>query len=243
MADYQVTVTDVNPIGNEIKTSVQHQYVSEGATLDETNADWVVVDGKKTASPGLALARVAATKKWVPYKDAAAAVAAFLDTGVVANNNAITFTAKNAGTGGNAIKVQLKDPAGNNQALAVSISGDTIVVSLATDGVGAITSTAADVIAAVNAHLLANQLVSAANTGASTGAAVVAAVNATALAGGTAAGANVYDDYAILDEKVIFDGADQIAGQLLVKGSVWEGACSGLTEAFKARVPGIRFDS
>lgn len=243
MADYQFSVTEINPVGNEIKTSVQHQHISEGATLDESNADWPTEDSKKVGKPGLALARVASTKKWVPYKDAAAAVAAFLDTGIVANNNAITFTAKNAGTGGNAIKVQLKDPGGNNQALAVSISGDTVVVSLATDGAGAITSTAADVIAAVNAHLLANQLVGAANKGASTGAAAVVAVNATALAGGTAAGANVYDDYAILDEKVVFDGADQIAGQLLVKGSVWEGACSGLTAAFKAKVPGIRFDA
>lgn len=243
MADYQVTRTDINPIGNEIKTSVQYQYISEGATLDYTNNDWPTEDSVKVAVPGLALARVTATGKWVPYKDPTAAVAASLATGVVANNNAITFTAVQKGDAGEAIKVQLADPGGNDKALSVAISGDTVVVSLATDGTGAITSKASEIIAAVNAHLVAKQLVTAANTGASTGAGVVVAVEATALAGGAEAAANPYNDYAVLDEKVIFDAADQVAGQLLVKGSVWEGACSGLTAAFKALVPGIRFES
>lgn len=236
MADYQVTRTDINPIGNEIKTSMIMQYVSEGATLLESNADWPVVDSKKTASPGLALARVAASGKWVPYKDP---VAATLATGVVANNNAITFTAVQKGDAAEAMKIQLKDPGANNQALKVDVVGDTIVVSLATDGGGAITSKASEVIAAVNAHIYVKTLVTAANTGASTGAAAVVAVNATALANGSEV---AYNDYGVLDEKVIFDGADQVVGQLLIMGSVYEAACAGVTALFKAKVPRIRFE-
>lgn len=117
-------------------------------------------------------------------KPPAAAVAASLVTGVIANNNAIKFTAKAAGVVGNDISLTMIDPAGNNAALTVDVVGRDIVVSLATDGVSAITSTAAEVIAAIAASAAAD-LVTAANEGASTGAAVVVAVAKTDLAGGT----------------------------------------------------------
>ncbi len=116
---------------------------------------------------------------------AAAAVAASLATGVVASNNAITWTAKTAGTAGNSIRVQLLDPAANTQSLAVDVDGNDIIVSLATNGGGAITSTPTTIIAAIAEDNTASQKVTAANTGASTGAAAVAAVALTALAGGS----------------------------------------------------------
>lgn len=119
-------------------------------------------------------------------KPPSAAVAASLATGVVANNNAITFTAKAAGTVGNDISLTMVDPAGNNGALSVDVVGRDIIVTLATDGASAIASTAAEVIAAVIASP-ATDLVTPANTGASTGAALVVAVAKTDLAGGTAA--------------------------------------------------------
>lgn len=96
-------------------------------------------------------------------------------TGVEANNNGITWTAKLAGQG---ISINLQNPNGNSKALAVSVSGLAVIVSLATDGAGAITSTAAQVIAAVNENARANVLLVGANTGASTGAGVVAAASA-----------------------------------------------------------------
>lgn len=113
-----------------------------------------------------------------------AGVAAFLDTGVVGNNNAVTFTAKVAGVAGNGIKVSLIDPAGNNQPLEVKLVNNEIRIMLATSGVGAITTTGAQAIAAVNSALVVKDLVVASNTGASTGAAAVVAVAATALATG-----------------------------------------------------------
>ncbi|MDD5106051.1 MAG: hypothetical protein PHC49_10590 [Desulfuromonadaceae bacterium] len=117
-------------------------------------------------------------------KPPAASVASTLATGVVANNNAITFTAKKAGADGNDISVQLLDPAGNDKALSVDVVGRDIIVSLATGVAGAITSTAAEVRAAVAASA-AVDLVTTASTGASTGAAAVVAVAKTDLAGGT----------------------------------------------------------
>jgi hypothetical protein len=105
-------------------------------------------------------------------------------TGVVGNNNAIDWTARDAGPGGNSVTVALVDPAGNSQPLTVSVAGLAISVSLATSSGGAITSTAAQVIAAIRAHAAADDLVTVANASTSTGAGVVVAVAATPLAGG-----------------------------------------------------------
>lgn len=115
-------------------------------------------------------------------------VAATLKTGTVSSNNAITFTANDAGPDGNDIAVELLNT-GKEKALAVDVDGDTITVTLATNntGAGEITSTAAQVIAAIAEHDTASQLVAAANTGASSGAGVVVAVAKTNLSGGSSA--------------------------------------------------------
>ena len=159
-----------------------------------------------------------------------AATFAKLDTGVVANNNAITFTAKQGGTAAHGIKIQLKDPAGNDAALKVTFENDTIVVSLATGGAGAITSTAAEVIAAVNSALYVKDLVSAANQGASNGTAAVVAVAATALAGAT--NANVIPDV-ILDEEVPNQAADTNV-RVSLGGAFYTNMLVGMDAAAKA---------
>ncbi len=94
----------------------------------------------------------------------------------------VTYTAANAGIAGNTISVSYADPGAASQPLAVSVSGNDITVSLATDGTGAITSTAAQVAAAVNGDPAASALVSAAPEGAGTG--VVQAAAASTLDGG-----------------------------------------------------------
>jgi hypothetical protein len=113
-----------------------------------------------------------------------AAVAAHVDTGLVGENNGITWTAREPGEDGDDLSVTIVDPPGNNVALSVDVDGDEIVVTAATDGASAITSTAAQVMAAVLEHDVASQLVATANKGASTGAGVVKAVAKTNLAGG-----------------------------------------------------------
>lgn len=155
--------------------SEQIRYVTGGITID--SSEITAVNDVKEVKAGTVMGKQE-NGLFIPVTDK---VAAKLVTGVAESNNAILWTAKVPGTAGESIKVQLLDPAQASQDLAVSVSGDTIVVSLETSAVPAITSTAAEVIAAVNAHLVANQLVTAANAGASMGDGVVAAVAATAL--------------------------------------------------------------
>jgi len=76
---------------------------------------------------------------------------------------------------GSGVDVQLVDPGVEDSALSVSVSGTTVIVSLATDSGGDITSTAAEVDAEVDATPAAAALVVPSNTGASDGSGVVEA--------------------------------------------------------------------
>jgi hypothetical protein len=75
----------------------------------------------------------------------------------MANGN-VTYVADVGGTGGNSIRVRHINP-GPSQPLTVSVSGQDITVSLETDGLGNVISTAAAVAAAVMADPAANALV------------------------------------------------------------------------------------
>ena len=63
--------------------------------------------------------------------------------------------------GGNDITAEFRNPLNVSQPLTVSVVGNDILVNLATDGTGQLTSTAADVVAAINAHVGASALVKA----------------------------------------------------------------------------------
>lgn len=93
----------------------------------------------------------------------------------------VTFTAKQAGLAGNSITVEFVDPAGNDKALSVAVSGNAITVNLGTDGTGGITSTVDGIVAAINGSAEASALVSAGGTGSTP----VSAVGSTSLANGT----------------------------------------------------------
>lgn len=75
------------------------------------------------------------------------AVQASLDRDPAGDDNALTFTAKDYGTGGNAITITYVDPGDNDQVLGVVVVDTDAVVNLATGVAGAITSTAAEVLA------------------------------------------------------------------------------------------------
>lgn len=151
-----------------------------------------VFRGSKVVVPILAGAAIAAFEEVVVGTNGAVIPAgarvdeqaASLVTGVVGSNNAIRWTARDPGVGGNALRVALV-VAGTSTALSVGVTAGVITVNVATDGGGAPTSTAAQVITAVQAHDEADALVTVANEGASTGAGIVAAVASTPLAGGT----------------------------------------------------------
>jgi hypothetical protein len=107
-----------------------------------------------------------------------------LGTATLDSTNAdadLTFTAKSTHIGSDKISVTLTDPAGNNQPLAVTLDGREIDVSLATDGGGLITSTAAQIKTAIEANAAVNALVTVALETA--GAGVVEAISKITLDG------------------------------------------------------------
>ncbi len=116
----------------------------------------------------------------------AAAVAASLDTGVVGSNNAVHWTARTPGAGGNSVTVTIVDPGGTTAALSVDVAenGLDITVSLARAS-SAITTTAQQLMDAIEANGDANSLVAVANKSTSNGTGIVAAVAKTNLATGT----------------------------------------------------------
>lgn len=156
------------------------RFIRGAITLDVAEVTADVVTGIKSLLAGSFIGKMQSGKfaKYVPGTKGS------LTTGVVANNNAIAWTAKQAGV--SPWHVELLDPAGNSKPLIVSVGNNKISVSLATSGAGAITSTAAQVIAAVNADIVASQYVTASNSGASTGAAAVVAAASALLDNGTA---------------------------------------------------------
>lgn len=108
--------------------------------------------------------------------NAAPAATATLRYGSVGQGNGITFTAANSGASGNKLAVWLKDPRATSSALSVSkvatADGFNFTVSLATGADGVVTSTAAQVIAALSADEGISALMSAAGTVGSSGSAV-----------------------------------------------------------------------
>jgi hypothetical protein len=104
-------------------------------------------------------------------------------TNLAGANNDILFASMVPGAGGNQITISFV-VAGLNTPLSVTVNGFAIIVNVATNGAGAPTSTAAQVIAALTASASASNLVAVANAPANDGTGVVAALAATPLAGG-----------------------------------------------------------
>lgn len=109
---------------------------------------------------------------------------ATLTTALTGTNNDLLFTAKKGGTWGNAIQVEYIDPGGATATLSVVVRGFVITVNLGR-ATSAINTTAAALMAAVQANLDAAQLVDVANAPSNDGTGLVTALSATALAGGT----------------------------------------------------------
>lgn len=116
-------------------------------------------------------------------------------TALTGANNDLKFTAKTIGTVGNSNTITYVDPAGNNEALDVVITPDTgfaeVVVNLATDGSGAITTTANDILVALTvAGAAFSDFMSVAYVTGNDGSGVVTAMAGAFLAGGAATGAS-----------------------------------------------------
>src|SRR4051794_22585348 len=138
----------------------------------------------------------------IVVRPASGASAATLATTGFADPNAnLSITAVTSGPDGNAISVAFVDPLAGSQPLSVSVLDSAISVSLATDGTGAITSTAGAVAAATPAPPAASALAPPVQRGDGSG--VVAPSPAENLSGGTGmaygpAAPFEFDDEAVL---------------------------------------------
>lgn len=114
--------------------------------------------------------------------NSAAAIAASLTLGSAVLNDGLVFTASQAGKAGNAISVELVDPAAASKTLSVSVDGSKIRISLATGADSALSSTAEEVRSAMQASPAASALVSVSFLGDGSG--EVAPASRTYLTGG-----------------------------------------------------------
>lgn len=187
------------------------RYIRGAVTLSEAVVPANPATGQKALAAGTVIGRNGAGL-YEPYVAGAAAVAGTASTVTLKASggglrNDIVVAAKAAGVAGDTIKVQLVNPDAASASLKVVIETDTIKVYLATDGTKAITSTIANVIAAINAALYVKDIVTAAAAAGTTDTDVVIAVAATPLAGGVdpvPAGAPNVVPSAILADHVTF---------------------------------------
>lgn len=180
-----------------------------GVTLDSTS--WAAdANGRKIVKAGTPVGKQG-NGKYGPAAKASVVI------GDAAAKTAIQYTAKKTGAKGNNISIEYVDPGQASQALSVTVNGTKITVSLATDGAGAITSTAADVVAAVNGDTDAAALVAAALYGdGNDGSGVLDAVAETSLSGGLDA------EFLTLVEAELTDGDATVSvfdwGRVVVAG-------------------------
>ncbi|WP_405149910.1 M14 family metallopeptidase [Sphaerisporangium sp. NBC_01403] len=117
----------------------------------------------------------------LPYKTNGYRRAAQAQFGTVTASTLYVTSKAFGSEGGNDISVALVKPDTASSALGVSVTGKDVVVRLATDGSNAITSTAAQVVTALNGDAAASALLSASTYRGNAGAGLVAAAPATKL--------------------------------------------------------------
>lgn len=198
-------------------------YVAMSVMVDDTGIE-ANSDGKKIVPKGTIVGGVSASaladKTQKVQEKISPSIKASLDIGVALSLNYITYRAVDAGTKAHGIKIAHIDPEGNSKTLDIKVEGNTINVYLATDETGAITSTVADVIAAVNAHLIANQLVVASVKLGSEVTNIVSAAAAAPLAGGTDGNASAAEGVLLNDVDVTHGPAP---GAMVLSGYIARG--------------------
>jgi phage tail sheath protein FI len=140
-------------------------------------------------------------------EDSAGATAASVTLGSSAIDDDITFTAVTAGNDGNAINITIEESDEAGAELAVSVSGDAITITLGNDDDGAASSTAYEVVTAVNADADASALVTASTDTAEDDSDVPSACSATFLEDGE-------DEPFPLDTPVLISGNESDAEDL-----------------------------
>lgn len=145
----------------------QYQFVN-GPNVNKT---FTSIDG--TGANGLACLQTDLNGKYVAFNVSGPNKASFQTNWEIPNSN-LVFTADLAGVAGNSIRIRYV-VAGNNTVLSVAVASNDITVNLATNGSGVPTSTAALVLAAINASGPANALIDTAHAAGSDGSGVIPA--------------------------------------------------------------------
>jgi len=125
------------------------------------------------------------------------------------NDDSLKVTSMVLDTDGDKTKLKLTDPAAPTSALAVAITGNfnsgyTVDVSLETDGGSALISTAAEVVAAINADAVARRLMQAQYGGDGSG--VMPASGPTNLAGAVAGSGDYSEVEQVYENKIVNTG-------------------------------------
>ena len=144
-------------------------------------------------------------------------VKAALTTAFATANSNLTFSAREEGTAGNAVKVALVAQDLADQVLSVAVAGTTITVNLATDENKAIITTANDVIAIITENDIARDLVSVENIKNSDGSGIVSTIAATALSGGANGTAGTAEGVLMNDVDVTYGPAN---GAMIIHGFI-----------------------
>ena len=137
-----------------------------------------------------------------------AGVKASYTTALTGANNDLKFTARYGGTYANNITLVYVDPSGNNKTLSVVVTYASttgypvITVNLATNGGGTITSTGAQILAAINGDPTASQWVIASLAASNDGTGVVTAMSSQSLASGTNVGTDAEPPYGVVGEPI-----------------------------------------
>lgn len=139
-------------------------------------------------------------KKWsATVEQIWARAQASLSTNLTGDNNDLTLTHEGGGAIGNLYNLTLVDPGGNNQPLVVTALGYNITASLATNAGGAITTTALQLMNAINASVvLSGKKIRAALKAGNNGSGVCTAMSQTYFSGGADA-----VNYSDIDEKIV----------------------------------------
>lgn len=156
---------------------------TQGRWYDDAEAQAVAADKGLTVLSAAATTEYTFSSEGFDTLMATLATHELYATSLTGANNDLVFVAKDDNT--SALTITYVDPAANDAALAVSISTNDITVSLATGSGGAITSTASQVLAAVNSDADSSGKVQAFLKGSDTGAGVVTAMSQQAIAGWT----------------------------------------------------------
>jgi hypothetical protein len=160
--------------------------VAEFAVVVEADWPWLVAawSAENLATGTPAFARWEVPPGTVEQSGAATRVDATLTTALTGTNNDIKFNSKLPGRLGNGISIRLFDPAAINASLVASVTGLDFTFSLATGAGGAITTTASQILTAVENLSDDDAYISATNAPGNDGTGVVTAMAKTYLTGG-----------------------------------------------------------